>query len=269
MKERPTALVSGASSGIGRATAELLSVNGYRVFGTSRNPKKLEGSSGFEIVELDVDSQESVRSCLKEVGSRTSGRLDALINNAGVGFFGAIEETDISEAKSVFETNFFGVVRLTKEAIPMMRSRGGGKIINISSLAIAIPYPFGAFYAASKHALEGYSEALRFELAPFNIAVALVGPGYTRTDISKNRKTVSKKLDIYSSTSQRISKMRVDGINNGSDPKLVAEIVLKILQSKSPDLHNFVLDGETRYPRLRGIKEQDSMEPQVRRFWQI
>lgn len=269
MTGRPTVLVTGASSGIGKAIAELLSVSGYKVFGSSRNPKSDVIDKSFEMVKLDIDSEESVRSCLEEISSKTFGRLDILINNAGVGLFGAIEDTSVDEAKAIFETNFFGVVRLTKGVIPMMRKHAEGKIINVSSSVTIVPAPFNAFYSASKHALEGYTEALRFELASFNIQVALVEPAFFRTEIDKQAKTAMQKLDVYSPSRERVRKHYEDGIANGRDPKIVAEAVLKIMKSKLPELHNYLLANEPTDPKLLGIKKQDRMEAELRRFWEI
>src|SRR2546422_6503660 len=171
-----TVLVTGASSGIGQATAQLLAERGHRVFGTTRKPGAAQ-ASGFTMVGLDVRSDDSVRGCVDQVLSQ-AGRLDVLVNNAGYTLMGAAEETSVAEAKAQFETNFFGVVRMVNAVLPGMRAAGAGKIINISSLAGNTAIPFSAFYSATKFALEGYSESLWYEVSPFGISVSLVEPGF-------------------------------------------------------------------------------------------
>ena len=155
MIDKKVALVTGVSSGIGRATATLLSRRGFRVFGTMRKPSEINGPlEGVELVRLDVRDEESVRSCLRTVLDQ-AGRIDALVNNAGYTLIASLEETSIEEAKDVFETNFFGVLRMSQALLPIMREQGYGRIANISSVLGFLPAPYQGIYAASKHALEG------------------------------------------------------------------------------------------------------------------
>src|SRR5207302_4455373 len=164
------ALVTGASSGIGEATATRLAMAGYKVYGTSRRTA-LAGQRSFELLPLDVTSDESVEVAVKEV-LRLEGRIDLLVNNAGFGIApGAAEESSMEQARSIFETNFFGIVRLTRAVVPHMRRQGGGRIINIGSVLGFLPMPYGALYAATKHAIEGYSESLDHELRTRGIRV--------------------------------------------------------------------------------------------------
>src|SRR5690349_22887147 len=150
------ALVTGASSGIGQATAERLALAGYKVYGTSRRGVQA-GQRSFEMLALDVTSDESVEAAVGEV-LRLAGRIDLLVNNAGFGVAPAgAEESSIEQARSIFETNFFGIVRMTRAVVPHMRRAGSGRIINIGSVLGFLPMPYGALYAASKHAVEGYS----------------------------------------------------------------------------------------------------------------
>ena len=173
-----TVLVTGASSGIGKATALLLKREGFTVFGTTRRPDAV-GPQEFPMLGLDVRSDDSVKALFDKVG-----RLDVLIDNAGYALTGAAEETTLAEAKAQFETNFFGAVRVVNAALPAMRAARAGKIIIIGSLAGLTAIPFSAFYSATKYALEGYAEALWHELRPFGIAVTLVEPGFVHTIVN-------------------------------------------------------------------------------------
>src|SRR3989475_10937670 len=199
MNDKKVALVTGVSSGIGRATATLLSGRGFRVFGTMRKPSEINGPlEGVELVRLDVRDEESVRSCLRTVLDQ-AGRIDALVNNAGYTLIGSLEETSIEEAKDVFETNFFGVLRMSQALLPIMREQGYGRIANISSVLGFLPAPYQGIYAASKHALEGYSESLDHEVRQFGIRVSVIEPGFTRTKISQNSQVAGRRPEAYES----------------------------------------------------------------------
>jgi NAD(P)-dependent dehydrogenase (short-subunit alcohol dehydrogenase family) len=201
MSEPRVVLITGASSGIGQATASLLADRGYKVFGTSRQPRS-DTSDGFVMLQLDITSDTSVKACIHAVMQRT-GRMDILINNAGYGLSGAIEETSIQEAKSQFETNFFGAVRMVKTVLPVMRQQRSGHIINISSMGGVVGNPFLGFYSASKFALEGYTEALRHEVKRFNIHVSLVEPTYFKTNAANAAIRTAETIDEYIEMHQR------------------------------------------------------------------
>src|SRR6266480_359248 len=173
------ALVTGASSGFGQATAALLTAQGFLVFGTSRAPAHNEASS-FELLPLDVDSEASVQTCLQTILERT-GRIDLLVNNAGFAQAGAIEENSLEDARAQFETNVFGVLRMLKAVLPVMRQQGSGQIITVSSLLGVVAMPYLSLYSSSKFALEGMIEGLYHELRPFHIKVSLVEPTFFRT----------------------------------------------------------------------------------------
>src|SRR5947207_5316913 len=179
-----TAIVTGASSGIGRASAETLARAGFIVFGTSRRPAS-NGPDGVTMLTCDVTEDASVNALVSSVLSKT-GRIDVLINNAGVGLLGGAEESSIAQVQALFDVNLFGVMRMTNAVLPSMRRRGEGRIINISSGLGFIPAPYSAHYAASKHALEGYSESLDHEIRAFGIRVALIEPAYTRSVFDHN-----------------------------------------------------------------------------------
>ena len=173
--ERKIALVTGASSGIGQATAERLAKAGYTVYGTSRRETSV-GSRSFHMLPLDVTSDASVEAAVGEV-MRLEGRIDLLVNNAGFGVApGGAEESSIEQARSIFETNFFGLIRMTRAVVPHMRRQRSGRIINIGSVLGLLPMPYGALYAATKHAVEGYSESLDHELRTRGIRVAVIEP---------------------------------------------------------------------------------------------
>jgi NAD(P)-dependent dehydrogenase (short-subunit alcohol dehydrogenase family) len=179
-----TALVTGASSDIGEATAERLAKAGYKVYGTSRRGGQA-GQRSFEMLPLDVTSNESVEAAVKEV-LRLHGRIDLLVNNAGFSVAPAgAEESSIEQAKAIFDTNFFGLIRMTRAVVPHMRRQGRGRVINIGSVLGFLPMPFGALYAATKHAVEGYSESLDHELRTRGIRVSVIEPAYTKDAVRR------------------------------------------------------------------------------------
>ncbi len=165
-----------------------------------------------------------------------AGRIDALVNNAGYTLIGSLEETSMEEAKEVFETNFFGVLRMSQAVLPTMREQGYGRIANISSVVGFLPAPYQGIYAASKHALEGYSESLDHEVRQFGIRVAVIEPGFTRTNIAQNGQLAGQLLTAYASERNRVLDAIKERIANGEDPVRVASVVLEALTSRSPQL---------------------------------
>jgi short-subunit dehydrogenase len=244
-------LVTGASSGIGQATARLLARRGLVVFGTARKPETGQ-SNGVTMVPLDVRSDESVRACVAQVIAQ-AGRIDVLVNNAGYSLTGAAEETSVDEAKAQLETNFFGVVRMVNAVLPGMRAAGAGKIINISSLAGSTAIPFSAFYSASKFAVEGYSEALWYEVRPLGIHVSLVEPGFVNTPIGEASPVAARPLDAYADTRARMLKAFGHALQGGIPPEQVAQRVLQIVESADPGLRYRVGAQATWLPRVRSV----------------
>ena len=179
------ALVTGASSGIGYATATALQSAAFRVFGTSRRAAA-EKSDGVTMLTCDVTDDASVAKIVDDVLAQ-AGRIDLLVNNAGVGVIGGAEESSIAQAQTLFDVNVFGVMRVTKAVLPTMRRQRKGRIINMSSILGLIPSPYNAIYSSSKHAIEGYSESLDHELRTLGIRVVLVEPGYTNTAFEKKQ----------------------------------------------------------------------------------
>lgn len=231
----PVVLVTGASSGIGRAVASAFAAKGFEVFGTSRNPRGSAVVHGVELVELDVTDADSVDRAVASVIQR-AGRIDVLVNNAGSGVLGAAEESSIAQAQQLFDTNFFGLVRLTRAVLPHLRRQGGGRIINIGSILGLLPQPYGALYAASKHAVEGYSESLDHETREFGVRVSVVEPAYTRTSFESNMVAADSPVDAYAVRRQGARQLMGQMIEIGDDPAVVADAVLKAATSRRPKL---------------------------------
>jgi NAD(P)-dependent dehydrogenase (short-subunit alcohol dehydrogenase family) len=227
------ALVTGASSGIGQATAQRLSTAGYKVYGTSRRSAQA-GERSFEMLSLDVTSDESVEAAIEEV-MRSQGRIDLLVNNAGFGVAPAgAEESSIEQARSIFETNFFGVVRMTRAVVPHMRRQGSGRIINIGSVLGFLPMPYGALYAATKHAIEGYSESLDHELRTRGIRVSVIEPAYTKTQFDANVLEPDSKLDEYREVRALLGKTLKEVMAAADEAGVVADVVLRAALAVRP-----------------------------------
>jgi NAD(P)-dependent dehydrogenase (short-subunit alcohol dehydrogenase family) len=235
MTKAKIALVTGASSGIGEATAQRLATAGYKVYGTSRRGVQA-GKRSFEMLALDVTSDESVAAAVGEV-IRRDGRIDLLVNNAGFGVApGGAEESSIEQARSIFETNFFGLIRMTRAVLPQMRRQGSGRIINISSVLGFLPMPYGALYAATKHAVEGYSESLDHELRTRGIRVSLIEPAYTKTPFDANFIEPDVKIDDYREARAGVSRRVNEVMATAESPDVVAETVLKAANATHPKI---------------------------------
>lgn len=264
--ERSVVLVTGANRGIGHATAALLAEHAYRVFGTARKPAH-ESPDGFELVPLDVTSEESVRSCVSAVLER-AGRIDVLINNAGVGLIGASEEASINEATALFDTNLFGVARMVNAVLPAMRARRSGLIINFGSLGATLPVPFHGYLSASKAAVTTYSDALRLELKSFGIDVSVVEPGMTATHPGERfaQLRVESSIDDYTKQEKRATAVMEQGQRAGTDPRTVADSVLQIVRSKAPS-PDYLVGREKWLLRLTRVLPPSAVELLIsRRF---
>ncbi len=228
----PVALVTGASSGVGEACARALADAGYRVFGSSRDPAF--APSAFEGLTLDVTSDESVRAAVAEVLTR-AGRVDLLVNNAGYGLAGAVEETPVEAVRAQLETNFFGALRMIQEVLPGMREQGSGLIVNVSSIGGLMGLPFQGAYSASKFALEGLTEALRQELSGSGVRVALVEPGDLRTRITERRvKSAPAPGSPYRAGWERALAVIEKEERAGAAPRLVGELVVRLAGRRRP-----------------------------------
>ena len=238
-----TALVTGVTSGIGREIAQFLAERGARVFGTVRNPQSASPIRGVEIVRMEVTDDASVNEAVQSV-EKIAGPVQLLVNNAGYAVTGALEETSITEAKQQFDTNFFGVLRVTNAVLPGMRQGGYGRIVNISSVLGFLPAPYQGMYAASKHALEGYTETLDHEIRRFGVRAMLIEPAYTKTKITGHSKSARVALEVYAVERKHMAELAEREVERGDDPRIVAEAVWNALSAKSPRL---------RYPVGKGV----------------
>ena len=211
-----TAIVTGASSGIGLASAELLARAGFTVFGTSRKASN-EGPSGVRMMVCDVTSDESVATLTSAVLAQT-GRIDVLVNNAG--------ESSIAQSQVLFDTNLFGVMRMTNAVLPAMRERGEGRILNIGSILGLIPAPYSAHYAAAKHAVEGYSESLDHEVRAFNIRVSVIEPAFVRTVFDQNGMKPDRQVKDYDQARAGVAALLRDVMPKADRPEAIAKVVL-------------------------------------------
>lgn len=231
--------ITGASSGIGKATAIKLSGQGHAVYGSVRDMNDLKDNKDIKPIVLDMTDYKSLENAVNTV-IKAEGKIDVLFNNAGYGLYGTVEETSIEDAKKQFEVNLFGLARLTQLVLPHMRTNGSGIIINTSSMGGKMYTPLGAWYHASKHALEGWSDSLRLELKQFNIKVVIIEPGLIKTawgSIAADNIERTSELGPYAEFSKKIAKnirktYRTNG--SGSDPSIVADTVAKAINSNRP-----------------------------------
>ncbi|UWY27819.1 SDR family oxidoreductase [Flavobacterium sp. TR2] len=229
-------LITGGSSGIGRSIGEFLHQKGFVVYGTSRNPEKVLNSI-FPLVALDVRNSDSIKTAVNRI-IETSGRLDIVINNAGVGITGPLEEIPTEEIRNNFETNFFGPIEVMKAALPQMRKQNSGLIINITSIAGYMGLPYRSVYSASKGALELITEALRMEVKSFGIEITNVAPGDFATNIAAGRYHAPVIKDsAYEKVYGEVLATMNDHVDAGSNPNEMAEAVYKIIQTKKPNVH--------------------------------
>ena len=231
-------LITGASSGIGKACAAHLAARGFRVFGAQRHrPPAETAARGVEMLAMDVNDDHSVDAGVRALLAQ-AGRIDAVVNNAGNAYMGAVEDTSIAEAKAQLETNFFGVLRVCRAVLPIMRRQGGGHIINISSLAGVLGLPFSGLYSASKFALEGMTESLRWETRRFGIRVVLIEPGDFATQLPAARRTVhgAETNDVYRAALTKFGAQQAKDEAAAPTPEPIAQLVERILRDPSPRL---------------------------------
>ena len=229
-------LITGGSSGIGKSIGEFLQQKGFVVYGTSRNPDRVLNSV-FPLVTLDVRDTDSIQSAVAKIIA-DSGRLDIVINNAGVGITGPLEEIPTSEIKNNFETNFFGPIEVMKAVLPQMRGQKSGLIINITSIAGYMGLPYRSIYSASKGALELITEGLRMEVKSFGIHIVNVAPGDFATNIASGRFHAPLIKDsAYEIPYGKTLKMMDKHVDSGSNPNEMAEAVYKIIQNPNPKIH--------------------------------
>ena len=249
----PVAVVTGSSSGIGFETALLLARSGFHTYATMRNLEKSKNITEIanteklplQVVQLDVDDDRSVKNAInKIVAAAENKRIDVLVNNAEYGLFGSLEDTLIEEIKAQFETNFFGVIRVTQQVLPVMRKQNsGGTIVNVSSVGGRIGVPVLSAYQSTKFALEGLSESLSYELEPFGISVVIIEPGFIRTNIINSSTSAEKALDpkspyfpLMQKVKNRFKSMMENASSSSSPPEEVAKVILQAITSENPQL---------------------------------
>jgi short-subunit dehydrogenase len=239
---KQTILVTGASSGFGLMIANKLHQSGYGVIGTSRNPEKYVGKLPFKMIALDLDSEQSINTFSERLFKEVK-QLNVLINNAGFLVSGIAEETPIELGRQQLETNFWGTIKVTNAVLPHFRKQKFGKIITVGSIIGLVSFPNAAYYAASKHALEGYFKSLRYELKEFNISVAMIEPSAFKTSILDNSTSPLTVIEDYNSLRSKIENFTNALVKSAEDPVIVAEKVLKVVQADKPKFRNVVGKG--------------------------
>lgn len=244
-------LITGASSGMGYETARILAEQGHRVYGAARRVERIQelAQYGVQALPLDITDEASIEACVKEIIAH-EGRIDVLVNNAGYGYLGAIEDVSMAEAKRQFEVNIFGLARLTQLVLPYMRAQRSGRVVNLASMAGRMTFAFGGWYNATKYSLEAFSDALRMEVKPFGIDVVIIEPGGIKTDwglIAADHLRDSSKGGAYEQTATRMSEgMRKLYLSNiPSDPKVISRKIARAAVCRRP---------KTRYLTGRGAK---------------
>ena len=252
-EDRPGVLITGCSSGIGEATAIRFSQEGYRVYATMRNPdgmsetlkEALKRDEGHKVLALDVNDSVSIKRAIAEV-QEESGRIDVLINNAGISSISSIEEIEMEEAKAVFETNVFGVLRVTQEVIRGMRERRSGTVVNVSSVAGRLVTAGHGIYAASKHALEAISESLAIEINQFGVRVILIEPGFISTAILSKADSIIIEDTPYTEHLARLVSMYEEAQLTADSPDAVAGCIVNALNDSSHGFRYVVGSGAQR-----------------------
>ncbi len=240
-----TVLITGATSGIGLTIAMTLHQRGFKVYGTSRSPENHQSHVPFELLPLDITAEESIQACLTTLMTRTA-ELDALINNAGITINGSAEETNSALARKQVETNFWGAVNMTKAILPLMRRQRRGHIISIGSVSGLIGTPFQGYYSAAKHALEGFSKALRLEVKSFNIHVSVIEPGFFKTNLHQAFEYAPDRIADYDQARTSAIRVYAESIEKASTPEPVAQTALRILRSAKPR-YSYRVGGEARW----------------------
>lgn len=262
---RPVALVTGASSGIGKETARAFVAAGFEVIGTGRKTSGLTPPAGVTYLDLDVASDDSATAAVGKVIDRF-GRIDVLVNNAGIGSAGAVEENSVAQAQNVLNVNVLGVIRMTKAVLPHMRARGDGRVINISSVLGLIPQPYMALYVAAKHAVEGYSESLDHEVREHGIRVLLVEPAYTKTSFDTNAAQPDTPLPLYAERRRIFDEVIADAMKAGDDPAVVAKVIVTAATDKKPKLRYTAGPLAARMRALRRFAPTTTFDKGIRKF---
>ena len=265
MATRPVALITGATSGIGRDAATAFAAAGYDVIGTGRTASALTPPTGVTYIDLDVTSDDSATTAVAEVIKR-HGRIDVLVNNAGLGSSGAVEESSVAQAQSLLNLNVLGMIRMAKAVLPHMRAQGAGRIVNVSSVLGFAPQPFMASYSAAKHAVEGYSESLDHEVREHGVRVVLVEPAYTKTSFDTNAVQPDNPLPVYAERRRIFDELLVAAMNAGDDPALVAKVILRAATHRRPKLRYTAGPSAARLSTLRRFAPAGIFDRGIRTF---
>jgi NAD(P)-dependent dehydrogenase (short-subunit alcohol dehydrogenase family) len=261
---RPVVLVTGATSGIGKETAQAFAAAGYDVVGTGRKTSGLTPPAGVTYLDLDVASDDSAAAAVEEVVDRF-GRIDVLVNNAGIGSAGAVEDNSVAQAQTVLNVNVLGVVRMTKAVLSHMRTQGGGRIINISSVLGLAPQPFMALYVASKHAIEGYSESLDHEVREHGVRVILVEPAFTKTSFDTNATQPDTPLPLYAERRRGFDEVMAQAMEHGDEPNVVAKVILAAATDRKPKLRYTAGPLASRVTKARRLIPAAVFDRQIRK----
>ncbi len=259
------ALVTGATSGIGEATARAFAAADYEVIGTGRKTAGLTPPAGVTYLDLDVSSDESANDAVRSVIDGF-GRIDVLVNNAGIGAAGAVEENSVDQARGILDINVVGVIRMAKAVLPHMRAQRKGRIINVSSVLGFVPQPYMAIYSAAKHAVEGYSESLDHEVREFGIRVLLVEPAYTKTSFDTNASQPDTPLPVYAERRRVFDQVLAAALKTGDDPAVVAKVILAAATDAKPKLRHPAGRLATRMSALRRLAPAGTFDRGIRKF---
>ena len=265
---KPVALVTGASSGIGKAASLALVEAGFEVVGTSRKTSGITHGDGVTFLDLDVTSDESVSALVRRVIEQF-GRIDVLVNNAGTGAAGAAEESSVTQDQRVFDINFFGLIRMTKAVLPHMRARGSGRIINISSVLGLVPGPYMASYVATKHAIEGYSESVDHEVREHGVRVLIIEPAYTKTGFETNALQPDAPLSVYAEQRQVFDGVMATAMAAGDDPATVAKVIVAAAIDPKPKVRYTAGSTARRVSTLRRFVPARAFDRQIRKLNQL
>ena len=259
------ALVTGASSGIGKATAIAFAAAGFQVIGTGRKTSGVKPPAGVTYLDLDVTGDESVAAAVKQVIDRF-GRIDVLVNNAGVGTTGAAEEFSIAQTQDVFDINVFGVMRMSTAVLPHMRAQRSGRIINVSSLSGFVPSPFMSLYVATKHAIEGYSQSLDHEVREYGVRVLLVEPGPINTPFGDHSVQADTPMPLYAAGRANYEEVLAKNTSSGDKPAVVAQVLVAAASDRKPKLRRTAGSTAARISAVHRIAPARTFDGIIRKF---
>jgi NAD(P)-dependent dehydrogenase (short-subunit alcohol dehydrogenase family) len=265
MTTEPVAVVTGASTGIGKAAALALVEAGFTVVGTSRDASRLTPPAGITFLDLDVSRDDSVHALVEQVTARF-GRIDVLVNNAGIGAAGAVEEMSVEQHRRVLDVNVLGVIRMSKAVLPLLRAQRVGRIINVSSVLGLVPQPFMAAYVASKHAVEGFSESLDHEVREHGVRVVLVEPAYTSTAFDSNAVIAEDPQPVYAPRRAVFDEVIGEAVKGGDAPTVVAATIVAAATDPKPKLRYTAGPRAGRVRALRRIAPARLFDGQIRKL---